>query len=271
MTTSTRQHLDSFISYFQPISLAELNTKARMLERLENKYILSREDLYTSLDALLEEFDILEIDGLRDFTYETIYFDSTDHICYTDHHRNKRLRFKVRTRKYIDADTSYLEMKLESRGNRLIKKRYNCGNIYHGIMTDEAKIFVQKEYLHHYKKEFPYSLVPSLMMSYQRITLVAKVGGERLTIDHDIHMSRADGSQSNAVPSDCIIIEVKSRHGHGIADAIFRRHNRRPLPCSKFCLGTIMNGHAHRVNLFLPILKKYFPDTLKRITASHGT
>ncbi|NCO31582.1 hypothetical protein GW891_01920 [bacterium] len=80
-------NLNKFISIFSSISFEELNSKASMLERSENKYIFSLSDLYSLGDNLIKDFDILEINNNKEFTYETIYFDDKDNICYVDHHQ----------------------------------------------------------------------------------------------------------------------------------------------------------------------------------------
>jgi len=80
-------NLNKFISIFSSISFEELNSKASMLERSENKYIFSLSDLYSLGDNLIKDFDILEINNNKEITYETIYFDDKDNICYVDHHQ----------------------------------------------------------------------------------------------------------------------------------------------------------------------------------------
>ncbi|HET7267280.1 MAG TPA: VTC domain-containing protein, partial [Oleiagrimonas sp.] len=71
---------------FRSISLAELNAKADMLQRRDNKYVVSGRVLEQAMDELAQYFDILEIDGKRDFTYDTCYFDDAEHSSYFNHH-----------------------------------------------------------------------------------------------------------------------------------------------------------------------------------------
>jgi len=80
-------NLNKFISIFSSITFEELNSRASMLERSENKYIFSLSDLYSLGDNLIKDFDILEINNNKEITYETIYFDDKDNICYVDHHQ----------------------------------------------------------------------------------------------------------------------------------------------------------------------------------------
>ena len=80
---------------FRPVSLCELESRASMLERLDNKYVLRGAVLGQALEALQQEFDILEIDGRREFTYETMYFDDARRSSYFDHHQGRRRRCKA--------------------------------------------------------------------------------------------------------------------------------------------------------------------------------
>lgn len=262
VTPSQGSDITLFTNIFEPISLVELNEKADMLERIDNKYILNAEELSKCGNALKESFDILEINGLRSFTYETTYFDTPEHLCYFEHQREKRLIFKVRTRSYIDSGETYLELKLEDRRERTIKKRLKYIPENSKQLTDEAYAFIQKHYKNYYKKDFLYSLIPSLTMTYKRITLVAKEWGERLTIDFALHFSSFIWNGQYHAPSDFIIIEAKSSHGHGIADKIFRSEKHRSTGCSKFCLSKILTGDVKKANRFLPILRKHFAHSL---------
>lgn len=259
-----QNNLNTFISSFTSLSLEELNAKASMLDRSENKYIFSLNDLYDSSDDLLKEFDILEIDSKKEFTYETIYFDDENNVCYEDHHQWKRLRFKARTRRYNDSNLYFFELKLKDFRNKTSKKRFNCGEENFWKMTPEAIEFIEQKYFKLYKKHFPYHLSPSIKMSYKRVTLVAKAWNERMTIDYDLTIYKNTWEIEYVVPKDFIIIETKSSNGNGIADKIFRNHFHRSTSCSKFCLSKIISWQVDKVNNFRVILKKYFPDILEK-------
>ncbi len=254
--------ISDFINKFGSISLSELNQKADMLERIDNKYILDALELSKCGAALSDSFDILEIDWLKDFTYETTYFDTPEHLCYFEHQREKRLIFKVRTRSYLDSSETYLELKLEDRRERTIKKRLKYAPDQSQILTEEAYAFIQKHFKNYYKRDFSYTLSPSLTMRYQRITLVAKEWGERLTIDFGLDFSSLISHSEYHAPPEFIIIEAKSSHGHGIADKIFRNEKHRSTGCSKFCLSKILTWDVKKANRFLPILRKYFSHSL---------
>ena len=100
---------------FAPIDLASLNAKAGMLERIDNKYIVSSMVLGKAVCEFAAHFDILEMGGKRAFAYETCYFDDAELRSYFDHHKGRRKRVKVRMRKYLDTGSCFLEVKLKDK------------------------------------------------------------------------------------------------------------------------------------------------------------
>jgi hypothetical protein len=242
------------LSSFTAIGLDALNAKAAMLERLDNKYIITDEQVGTAIDALSQAFDILEIDARRVFTYVTRYFDDTDLRTYHDHQQGRRKRFKVRVRTYVDAGFSYLEVKLKDKRGATIKKRLRMSDP-DGDLDETSAMFVEQCYSDLYGESFGRPLTPVLGMEYQRIALIAKEGGERLTIDTQIGFRAAD--RSCDVPPQRAIVETKSARGNGVADRIFRELHLHPTrACSKYCVGMASLGLVDRRNRFLPALRR---------------
>src|SRR5690606_19926362 len=81
------------------------------------KYVLTTQQLCTFLDYARQHFDVLQIDGLRQFHYRTIYFDSPQFDCFHDHNKGRRKRLKVRFRSYLDHNRHFFEIKLKGRRN----------------------------------------------------------------------------------------------------------------------------------------------------------
>ena len=65
----TDETLEKLFKDFAPISLDDTNKLARMLKRVDNKYVLRREELFGLLSSLRDQFAILEIDGVKEFRY----------------------------------------------------------------------------------------------------------------------------------------------------------------------------------------------------------
>ena len=240
---------------FDPISLAALNSKAEMLERLDNKYVVDAAVLRRAICEFAEHFDILEIGGRRAFTYETCYFDDARRQSYFDHHQGRRQRAKVRIRKYIEAGLCFVEIKLKDKRGVTIKKRlsYDAGKF--GTLDAAALAYIQNTYFEHYGQAFPHELSRVVDMRYVRMTLVAKEGGERMTIDGQLRFF--DPTSSHAVDDVVFILETKSARGNGIADRILRRLHQHPTKhCSKYCAAIAVLNEGTKHNRFLPALRK---------------
>lgn len=243
------------IEPFQPISLKHLDAKANMLDRRDNKYVVRANMLHRAIGELVQQFDILEIDGKRDFTYDTCYFDDVERTAYFDHHKGRRIRCKVRMRKYVDVDVCFVEVKLKHIRGMTIKERFQRPVEMYGTIDDEARRFVESSYRDLYRREFNRELRPSLEMRYQRVTLVAKDGGERVTIDTGIVFAGAPGAQT--VDGDLILVEVKSGNANGIADKILRSLHQHPTnTCSKYCVAMAALNEVSKTNKFLVALRK---------------
>ncbi len=242
------------LSSFDTISLDGLNQKAAMLERLDNKYIVPAARLLPAFERFSELFDVLEIDGKRAFTYATEYFDDAEAQAYHDHHQGRRKRCKVRIRNYVDAGFSYLEVKLKDLRGATQKKRLKMAANAQGLSA-ESLAFIDTCHNDMYGTPLRRDLVPVIDMEYERITLVAKEGGERMTIDTRMNFS-ASNAERDAAP-DMFILETKSARGNGIADKILRGEHLHPTKhCSKYCVGMAALGLVEKHNQFLPALRK---------------
>ena len=106
-----------------------------------------------------------------------------------------------------------------------------------------------------YKKEFPMAIERNLDMRYQRMTLVGKDGGERMTIDNGMRFFMT-GGECRVDPS-LFIIEAKSAKGNGAADRILRRLHQHPTKhVSKYCTGLATMRECTKHNNFRRALRK---------------
>ncbi|MEZ5779179.1 MAG: polyphosphate polymerase domain-containing protein [Paracoccaceae bacterium] len=243
--------LDSFAS----VSLDELNAHSDMMSRIDNKYVVRRAALAQIVPDLVEQFDILDIEGRRAFTYDTRYFDDAERSAYYEHHQGLRKGFKVRVRSYADAGPCFLEVKVKGKRGMTVKHRIPHDPSASGHLSAAATEFVHSTYGGHYGKPFRYDLRWVMDIRYKRITLVAKQGGERMTIDTDLQFWSRD--KHHCVGSNAFIVETKSALGRGFADRCLRDIHERPTKkCSKYCIGMATLGEVSRFNLFLPTMRK---------------
>lgn len=160
-------------------NLQDLKQSA-LMNRVDTKFVIPRIMLEGILDSLSQHYNVLEIEGQRYFRYESTYFDTRDFHFYNSHHRGKLNRHKVRLRRYVDTGSQFLEVKFKNNKKRTIKKRTEIAD------ARNFDIRSHKEYLQKNKVPFADQLHPTLMTSYNRITLADENRGERLTIDFDL-------------------------------------------------------------------------------------
>lgn len=240
---------------FTGIPLSALDTRAELLDRLDRKYVVDSELLTSVLEQLQSAFSILDIDGKRSFHYENCYFDNASLDCYWKHQQGRRLRFKVRTRHYVDSNACFVEIKLKGARGKTIKRRLPYDVDSFSELDTRARHFIQQTLQEIYGHVLDFELSPSLRVSFQRITLAANTGHERITIDRCLQFSH--DNQLYLLNPDLAIIETKSAGQQGTADRILRGLHQHPTSaCSKYCIGLALLGRVPRYNRFLKALRK---------------
>ena len=106
----------------EAVTLDELNATAALLTRVDRKYVLTSAEADAFILGLPGDACVLEIDGLRRFAYHSTYFDTPGLSCYLGAARRRGRRCKVRTRRYLDSDLQFLEVKTR-RGGATVKHR----------------------------------------------------------------------------------------------------------------------------------------------------
>ena len=231
---------------FDAIHLSEMD-HVKLLRRTDTKYLMSEEQLSRALAHLADYYRVLEVGGRRLQHYQTLYFDTQDLSLYQQHHSDRRNRYKVRERAYVDSDLAFLEIKHKVNANTTVKSRMQTRELRPQIARD-AEPFLHAHYP--YQVE---ALEPKLLNTFERITLVSKHSVERITIDVGLRFlwNGADVSLAGIA-----IAEVKQ---DGFSnDSAFVQQMRalgvRPTGFSKYCIGVSMLYPEVKHNRFKPQL-----------------
>lgn len=244
-----------YIEDFAPISLENTNKLARMLKRVDNKYVLRRSELQDFLTALQDDFSVLEIDGVKEFSYSSCYYDD-NFKSYRDHHQGRRLRYKIRTRHYMDSGEIFFEVKLKDKRGETNKERISCKTFKSPTPNKKCMSMLSTFYQRLYNRQFSLDLKPALIVNCNRCTLVSRHGGERITIDYSLGFDPMNGPSVNIGP-DFIIVETKSADGKGLADVALKKAGiRQAKKLSKYCVGAILTGGVTKYNNFKASLKR---------------
>lgn len=236
--------MTSLIELFDTISLEQM-ARARLMNRIDTKYILCREQLFDFLPILKNNYLIqCNATNGRIAKYETIYFDTVDKNMYLMHETGRTVRKKVRIRTYLDTRESYIECKFKNNHGGTCKKRTQIPFPIQNISDSEvAKCFVEETCGFNAKE-----LIPTLRNEFHRMTLVSKDMDERLTVDFDLCVQNLV-NKTRVGLSDLVVIELKRNScSSSFAKQKMIECGIRPSSFSKYCVGLAMTDDNIRKN-----------------------
>lgn len=252
--------IPAVLKLYTPISLVALKKRANLMRRTDNKYVLNRLQLSQFMQAQQVNYEALLIKGVNQFNYSSAYLDSVCFDTFLDHNKNRRRRFKLRFRHYHESNLYFFEIKIKGFRNETHKYRIATDqSSYHAhYLPKELVDFANSKIQLHYGFILDYAPIKSLQVDYSRITLVAKTGAERITIDNNIKFIK-DGQLQAGLDPEYFILEVKSTQGRSQADQWLRHHQHRALQqCSKYSMGINIVQFPHKNTRFRPVLRHLF-------------
>jgi hypothetical protein len=186
-------------STVDPIGLSALMELAELQTRVDRKYFVPADAFRRLIDELGDDLLVLDIDGLRSFGYESVYFDTPDLSAYRAHLQRRRQRFKARTRTYTDSGLTMFEVKLAGARGETVKQRVPYPAEHRCELTDEALAHLGRALCEAYHQDVPAGLRPTLVTTYRRTTFVTRTGDARLTCD--VAWSAATPGTRSATPA----------------------------------------------------------------------
>ena len=216
------------VNQFKSISLDEMNSVA-LMKRTDTKYVINISTLPKVLNKLLESYRVLEIKGRRIMNYSSLYLDTDNFKFYLDHHNGRVNRTKIRQRKYVDSDLTFLEIKKKNGKGETNKFRIKIDD-FETELSNTSKEFISEITNHNY------DLKTSLWNSFNRITLVNLEENERVTIDLNLTYS-VDGKEKKY--SNIVVVELKqSRFDRkSLVVKALKNVGHNPYSISKYCIG----------------------------------
>ena len=242
----TASQLRNALAACEAIGLSEMDGVA-LMDRTDTKYVVPVQTLIPVIEAVTGDYRALEINCQRLNRYRTVYFDTDTMSFYLQHHAGNEVRYKVRSREYIESHLSFLELKRKTNKDRTIKQR---------IPTPEPLTQAGRQVDDFLLSQFPLAepgLSPKLINGFDRATLVSKRGAERLTLDIDLSFE-ANGHQA-ALPG-IAIVEVKQAGFDRTSPVMvaMRAAGVPPRGISKYCLGVSLLYPEIKHNNFKPRL-----------------
>ncbi len=219
-----------------PVALDELVAVAGLQTRVDRKYVLRSERLADVLAELPVGLRVLDIAGLRSFRYESLYFDTPQLLSYRAAATGRARRFKIRTRRYVDSDTAYLEVKTRGGRSATVKDRVAYSVADARMLTPAGRVYVAQTLAEAGIVSVPVErLQPTLRTRYRRVTLLQPDLGSRATIDTNLDWELPHGS--GVQRDDLCIVETKSGSRPSPVDRLLWRLGHRPATVSKYGTG----------------------------------
>ena len=235
------KEIASTILKFKSISLEEMNAVS-LMKRTDTKYIIHINSLAPILEDLQKEYQVLEIESRRIMSYSSVYFDTPKFKFYFDHHNGKVNRTKIRQRKYVDSDLTFLEIKQKNGKGETNKSRIQIPD-FELDFSPTSKEFISET------TGQAFDLQPSLWNRFKRITLVHLKDNERATIDIDLTYSMNEKEKRY---ENIVVVEVKQHRfdRKSVLVKTLKKYKYNPYSISKYCIG-IVNLYQHlKYNLF---------------------
>lgn len=229
---SVTPNISEALSQLNPSGLMELDS-IRLMDRIETKYVVSISRLPSILNRLNGNYNILEINGTREFDYHNIYLDTPDLLLFRQHVTGRANRYKVRYRRYVNTGNTFLEIKRKNNKGRTKKWRIENQPDESDILSEDADIFLKQ----HIRENLT-GLKPVLINNFSRIALGSLETMERITIDYDLKYSDRGGSIARF--PYIAVIEVKKSGAKSFSpfDIVLKDNRMYPCGFSKYCMGT---------------------------------
>lgn len=253
MTTSTLT-----TGSLRTIDLDELIDRGSLLARVDRKYALTTADAAMALDLVDPTTTrVLEIDGERNLGYTSVYLDTAGLDTYLLAARDRRRRFKVRTRRYESNGAAFLEVKTRFR-EQTRKHRLPGEHLAGGGFSEAGARFVAETLRGAGVRNPPVAdLRASLRVDYRRVTLFHEPTASRVTIDSGLTWWDVRTGAWLSRP-DLAIIETKSSGRPCEMDRLLWSMGQRPDRISKYATA-LAAMHPHLpANKWRRTLKQHF-------------
>jgi hypothetical protein len=250
------------VARLAPIGLEELVARAALQTRVDRKYVLpvAAVDGFVAALAGAEDVRVLELDGLRDAGYASLYLDTPDLAGYHLAARGRRRRFKVRRRTYLESGHGYLEVKTRGVRGTTVKQRIpdpgraaSGVDFVDGVLAASGLGWVRG-----------HDLRPALRTAYRRTTLLLPASDARVTVDTGLTWSLP--GEPAAALDGVAIVETKSLGAASTADRLLWRAGTRPSRISKYGTGLAALRGDLPDNRWCPVLRRHFTSLTHRST-----
>ena len=229
------------------ITLAQLNSEASLLTRMDRKYLVPPRDTQEVIDYLAPRAQVLQIDGLRHFRYASTYFDTPGLDAYFLAARKRRRRYKIRTRTYLDSGLCFLEVKTNGSRESTVKDRFKYNPDDADRVTPDGRLFIIERLVESSTcspdeaSTIAEALVPVMDSTYSRTTLHLPHDEARATFDTELTWDLFDPDGRRLKTGISVghlnVVETKNPSMASPTDRLLWHQGHRPARISKYATG----------------------------------
>jgi VTC domain-containing protein len=221
------------LSSRQPVSLAEVLVEAPQLTRVDRKYLVDVATAQALIDGLSPDFRVLSIRERRSTSYLSTYFDTADLASVRAHVQRRRLRWKARSRLYVEDKLCRVEVKTSDGRGVTAKTVADADLDSYGRLDEASAAFVAATLAENQTPVDVRELRPTMEIAYRRTTLADTVNEmARITLDWQVHCT-LDG-QRVWLDDDYVLVETKGGLRPGQADRLLAALGHHPRSFSKY-------------------------------------
>lgn len=236
------------LAKFQTVGLDDLASDF-LMKRREIKFFFHRDKLEKLLQQFSTTHDILSINNKRYFAYQSDYFDTEDFQLYHMHHNQRRNRYKFRFRSYLDSGSVFFEIK--HKNNKMITNKIRMEVTQTSNQLDDSIC----DFIEANSPIDPSTLMPSIRVDYDRVTLIQHDKKARLTIDTNISMS-ADNQTKQLEKLAILEFKFSEDDDKTAFCNLMAASSIHPERISKYCVGVANLKDGVKTNLFKQKLSK---------------
>jgi len=217
---------------FRRHSLEE-QEQAALMVRQDHKFVIRLRDVIVLLEQLVSNYSVLSISNKQLFGYQTRYFDTQNKQCFHHHHNGKARRFKLRIRRYLDCQQSFVECKLKNNKGQTQKlRRVHQGDFSLASASDFLfrTLSAKSDQFH-----------AVLDVHYLRMTFMSASCDQRITIDLNLQFDGCQSQQSVELENTAVV-EIKQKNGQMNTQVYqtLKRLGYQPKDFSKYCMGCVL-------------------------------
>ena len=213
-----------------------VNNRSFNSNRLESKFLIHKSVLPSLSEILKPSFQIFENQNSNELVYQTIYFDTENLDMFRHHVAGKLPRTKIRIRKYMNSQDTFLEIKEKDNRSHIQKYRQQISDYE----------IIDSKFIQNHSSFSMQALRNKIQIDYHRIAFISSYYSCRLNLDFEIQYN--DFHENSFRFNNLIILEIKYTN-YSDAKILFNELKKlgiRPSNFSKYCFGLFaLNQKVH--------------------------